>query len=453
GSLWWVLWGFVPAMQRTWEDTSSPLNGTPAGPDPAPADGPAEGAPSGAVLAAVPAAGPAQAPEAAAALWSWTSPVPAWSVGLAVFSLALLACVLAGPSLLFGSDGWGPRLLVAGCGVLALLWLVSRRERGAPGLAEWVLLGTCALGASFFSFYSVRTWVGDSFYKQGQVGMNIGQPNYAEAMYQVAAGKLSGVTPEQLNNIYLPVVEPADKQLSITPGLNPDQELYWVKMGIAFESAAAQAPDQDTKKLYYQTALAIHHYTLEMNPINGYNFNNKGRVLKAMGEVFGDTRYLELALQHYDKAIALDQNNVYFNLDKTATLLDLGRNDQALDLCLALIQKFPDFALPYSYAGFIKMRSKQTADAAHYFGLAVQKDWKGDNASKALAATNLGMLMESQRKGAEALEAYRAAVEANPALPDAGLRLADLLERAKDRTDAVAVLQNLLRASPKQPQA
>jgi len=224
-------------------------------------------------------------------------------------------------------------------------------------------------------------------------------------------------------------------------------------MGIAFESAAAQAPDQDTKKLYYQTALAIHHYTLEMNPINGYNFNNKGRVLKAMGEVFGNAQYLEWALQHYDKAIALDQNNVYFNLDKTATLLDLGRNDQALDLCLALIQKFPDFALPYSYAGFIKMRSKQTADAAHYFGLAVQKDWKGDNASKALAATNLGMLMESQRKGAEALEAYRAAVEANPALPDAGLRLADLLERAKDRTDAVAVLQNLLRASPKQPQA
>jgi tetratricopeptide (TPR) repeat protein len=190
-----------------------------------------------------------------------------------------------------------------------------------------------------------------------------------------------------------------------------------------------------------------------MNPINGYNFNNKGRVLKAMGEVFGSAQYLEWALQHYDKAIALDENNVYFNLDKTATLLDLGRNAEALDLCLKLTQKFPDFALPYSYAGFIKMRAKQMDDAARYFGLAVQKDWKGDNASKALAATNLGMLLESQRKGAEAVAAYRAATEANPGLPDAALRLADLLLRAGNKPGAVAALQNLLRASPKQPQA
>lgn|GEM_PF-5178050 len=436
GSLWWVLWGFVPAMQRTWGDSTAP-----AGPD---------------AVAAAAADGPAPAPapsSAKAAFWSWTSPVPAWSVGLAVFSLALLACLLAGPTLTFGSEGWMPRAILAACAALALAWLVSRRERSAPGPAEWVLLGACALGACFFSFYSVRTWVGDSFYKQGQVGMNIGQPAYAEAMYQVAAGKLGAVDADQLNNIHLPVVEPADKQLTVVPGLNPDQELYWVKMGIAFETAAAQAPKQDDKLLYYRTALAIHHYTLEMNPINGYNFNNKGRVLKAMGEVFGDTRYLELALQHYDKAIALDQNNVYFNLDKTATLLDLGRNADALDLCLKLTQKFPDFALPYSYVGFIKMRSKQVDDAAKYFGLAVQKDWKGDNASKALAATNLGMLMENQRKAAEALAAYRAAADANPGLPDAALRLADLLTRAKDKTDAVAVLRNLLKASPKQAQA
>jgi tetratricopeptide (TPR) repeat protein len=439
GSLWWILWGFVPAMQRTWEDSSAPPTGAPVAPVLAPAEAVAD---------------PVNVPAPAlASAWSWTSPVPAWSVGLAVFSLALLTCVLAGPALIFGSEGWVPRLVLAVSGALALLWLVSRRERGAPALAEWVLLATCALGAGFFSFYSVRTWVGDSFYKQGQVGMNIGQPAYAEAMYQVAAGKLGPVSPDQLNNIHLPVIEPADKQLTIVPGLNPDQELYWVKMGIAFESAAAQATKQEDKLLYYRTALAIHHYTLEMNPINGYNFNNKGRVLKAMGEVFGDPHYLELALQHYDKAIELDQNNVYFNLDKTATLLDLGRNDQALDVCLQLTQKFPDFALPYSYAGFIKMRAKQVDDAIHYFTLAVQKDWKGDNASKALAATNLGMLLESKHKGPEALAAYHAAVEANPGLPEAGLHLSDLLVRANDKADAVAVLQNLLKASPKQPQA
>ncbi len=133
--------------------------------------------------------------------------------------------------------------------------------------------------------------------------------------------------------------------------------------------------------------------------------------------------------------------------------MDLGLNDKALDLCLKLTQKFPDFALPYSYAGFIKMRAKQEDDAIHYFSLAVAKDWKGDSSSKALAATNLGMLLESKRKGPEAVAAYRAAVEANPGLPDPALRLAALYAGGKDRSDAVAVLQALLRASPKQAQA
>ena len=423
GSLWWVLWGFVPAMARTWDQPA---------------------------LSAAPApAAAAIAPEPSGA---WGSPRAAWVAGVAFLGLALLACALGGP-LFFSSDaGVVPRALLAAVGVAALAYLVLQRRRSAPGLPEVVLLGACALGAAFFSFFSVRTWAGDSFYKQGQVGMNVGQAPYAEAMYQVAAGRLAGVSPEQLEDIHHPDVVPS-RLLQVVPGLYPDQELYWVKMGIAFEGAAAQATKPDEQLLYYRTALAIHHYTLQLNPINGYNYNNKGRVLKAMGEKFGQSRYLELALEHYDRAVSLDQNNVYFNLDKASTLLDLGRNAEALDLCLKLSEKFPDFALPYSYAAFIKMRTGQAADAMLYFQKAVNAEWKSDYASKPLAATNLGMLLEGAHRGAEAQAAYRTALQGNPAMPEPALHLAHLQAVAGQRDGAVATLQAFLAASPGNAQA
>src|SRR5581483_2336459 len=149
------------------------------------------------------------------------------------------------------------------------------------------------------------------------------------------------------------------QRITFTAGLNPDQELYWVKMGIAFENAAAQSPKPEDKMVYYRTALAIHQLTLEMNPINGYNFNNKGRVLKAMGEAFGNPEYFKAALAHYKEAIRLDANNVYFNLDYANTFINLGDFAQALEICQGLTEKFPDFAVPYSYAGFIKLRQGQ----------------------------------------------------------------------------------------------
>jgi tetratricopeptide (TPR) repeat protein len=416
GSLWWVLWGLVPAMARTWDGEAA-------------------------------AAAPVAAPGFGTSAGAWGSPRAAWAGGVTVFSAALLACALGGPFFFSSPDAVELRAILAGAGVVALLYLLVQRRREAPGLAELVLLGACAAGAFFFSFYSVRTWVGDSFYKQGQVGMNVGQAAYAEAMDQIAAGRLAGVSQQQLEDIHHPDVVPS-RLLQILPGLNPDQELYWVKMGIAFEGAAGAATKPEDQLLYYRTALAIHHYTLQMNPINGYNYNNKGRVLKAMGEKFGQPKYLELALDHYKRAVALDKNNVYFSLDEAATLLDLGRNAEALDVCQKLQETFPDFALPYSYAAFIKMRAGQTQEAMAYFQKAVASDWKTDYASKALAAANLGLLQEAAHKPADAEASFSTALQVNPAMPEAALHLAQLQAKAGLRPQAAATLRAFLAASP-----
>lgn len=430
GSLWWILWGFVPAMQRTWESADAAASATPAG----------AGAVSSTALPPLPvAAGKVE---------------DVWRVAVAVLSLILLASTLAGPSCFATQDAWPLRLLAAAAGGGALLLILGGAgTRPSPGPA-WTLLAAAALGGFFHAWHSTKIWVADSFYKQGQVGMSVAQPNYAALMYQKAAGQLDAVTAEQLQGIHLPEV-PADpaKRLKIKPGLNPDQELYWVKMGIAFESAAAQAAKPEDKLLYYRTALAIHHYTLEMNPINGYNFNNKGRVLKAMGEVFRQAGYLEQALAHYDKAIALDPHNVYFNLDKANTLLSLGRPAESLAVCQVLIETFPDFALPYSYSGFIRMQAGRIDEAIRLFAQAVDKDWKRDQGSRALAATNLGLLRRQAGDKAGAEAAFKTALQSNPAQVEAALGLADLQLREGRVAEAVAVLRALLQVVPEQPQA
>jgi len=472
GSLWWILWGLLAAMQHTWEQESGSLRQAEAQPGAHPAltAVSAAQAPAGAVLsAAAPAvsagalAAPALAPLSAAqggvpaGTGSWGGANGAWVAGVVFLAASLLACAAAGPAF-FADEGANIIGLLAAAAGLVCLFLVLARGHGdpkGPGARGWVLVAACFIGVFSYSWYSVKIWVADSFYKQGQVGINAGQPGYAAIMYQKAAGQIEGpLTDDDLRSIHEAAVptDPA-RRLKVHPGLNPDQELYWVKMGIAFENAAAEEPDPNKKLEYYRTALAVHQLTLEMNPINGYNYNNKGRVLKSMGEAFRQPEYFEKALEHYNKAIGLDVNNVYFNLDKANTLLNLGRVPESFAVCAELMQKFPDFASPYSYAGFMKMQAGQDADATALFEKAVAADWKGDQGSRSLAATNLGLLYGRAKRWQDAAGAFQTAVESNPGLADAYLRLADADLHLQRKPDAIAVLHRLLQNTPNQPQA
>ena len=422
GTLWWVLWGLMPAMQRTWELQSSGAGGISHGTTPG----------------------------------AWTGARGAWTGGVAFLGLALLACAAGGMSFFDDPSSNIVGFAAAGVGLLFLLWTLKEGPSApeGPGLKAWVVLACAGVGLFCYSCYSVRIWVADSFYKQGQVGMNANQLDYAVAMYQKASGSIvTPITDDQMRNIYEADLPPVPEYLKINPGLNADQELYWVKQGIAFETAAAEEPDHNKKMGYFQTALAIHQLTLEMNPINGYNYNNKGRVLRAMGDASGQSDFYEMALDHYNKAIALDPNNVYFNLDKATTLLSLKRVPEAFAVCVTLIQKFPDFAVPYSYAGFMKMNAGRYDDAIALFEKSLVSDWKGDTGSEALAAMNLGEIFDKEHRWADAAKSYDAAVKANPQLSDGYLHLSADLLHVGARPQAIAALRQLLIVAPKQPEA
>jgi tetratricopeptide (TPR) repeat protein len=341
-------------------------------------------------------------------------------------------------------------------GLVCLAWVLMDgplADKG-PGLRAWVLLLAAGIGAFSYSWYSVKIWVADSFYKQGQVGLNANQLGYAVAMYQKAAGQIdTPITEDQMNALYEAAVPSEAQRLQTTPGLNADQELYWVKLGIAFETAASEETDPGKKMSYFQTALAVHEVTLQMNPINGYNFNNKGRVLRTMGDSTGQEQYFQKALDHYNQAIALDPNNVYFNLDKITTLLGLKRPQEAFTLAVHLIKTFPDFAMPYSYAGFMKMQAGQENDAIHLLEKALSCDWKGDTGSEVLAAMNLGQIFEKQKQWAQAVQAYTVAATVNPQLPDAYQHLSTDELHLGQKAQAIANLRQWLKISPGQPLA
>jgi tetratricopeptide (TPR) repeat protein/O-antigen ligase len=411
GSLYWMLIGFIPAMHRTWLDNDA------AGPQAALSQGGAGGG-----------------------LGVWRAAV-IFTAGVGLLAL------LAGSDFSLENDFTVFRECLVLLGIV-LLGMVCWKGNFSAGPA-YGLLALVACGYFLFAVYSTRIWVADSFYKQGQVGIQINNPGFAAAMYQKAAGRIVSITPDQEQSLYTAAPPTSDAgRITFTAGLNPDQELYWVKMGIAFENAAAAATKPDDKLTYYRTALAIHQLTLEMNPINGYNYNNKGRVLKSMGEAFNQPAYFQKALDHYRQAIRLDQNNVYFNLDCATTLISLGDFGHALEVCQFLMEKFPDFAMPYSYAGFVKLRQNQSDQAIEYFRTAVDKDWKGDMSSRALAATNLGILLTQKKRVPEAAQAYATAVQSNPDFEQAYVNWGQMLANSGHKDQAIQVLKAALERHP-----
>lgn len=322
--------------------------------------------------------------------------------------------------------------------------------RPVPGLRVAAFVALC-VGLFAFAEHSTRIWVADSYYKQGQVGMGVGRWDYAIAVYQKAAGKVR--LPDGQSAVGLLKPEPNAVRLEITPGLNEGQELYWVKMGIAYEAAAAaQQSAADREKVYWM-ALAIHQHTVDSNPVNGYNYNNKGRTLKSMGEQLGRAEFLKAAVLHYQRAIELDPNNVYFNLDLANTWMDLGDWDAAVKVCERLGGLYPDFAMPKAYMGYARMRQGRTDDAMALFAQAVPMDWKGEGAQQSITAANLGMLQLQKGQRDKAVEAFKASVQANPQNADSWLSLARLHGQAGRREEAARAYEALLAVQPQNPEA
>jgi len=212
--------------------------------------------------------------------------------------------------------------------------------------------------------FSLRHWTADIFFKRGIIYLSMGAP------------------------------EQAVPYLGRAVELDPDREIYWVKYGIAHEEAAKRAPN---KEPILQKAAEIHRHTIGMNPLNGYDFNNLGRVYKYWGDYLNPER-LKDAEEACLEATRLDPYNVYFALDLASIYLSERRPADAQAIAARLVDLFPDFAIPYSYLGYVGLLQDDTKTAYQYLNQAVEKNWRGDVNTQASTWSNLGIVRASSSR-------------------------------------------------------
>jgi len=286
-------------------------------------------------------------------------------------------------------------------------------------LADWMVY-VGATGLVFLALiFSLRLWAADVYFKRGIIFLSQGMPDRA-----------------------IPFLGKAT-------ALNPQREIYWVKYGIAYEEAAKRA--QDKEPLLRQAA-EIHQHTIGMNPLNGYDFNNLGRVYKYWGDYLDPAR-LAKAEEACQKAAQLDPYNVYFALDLASVYLAQKRFGEADRIAERLSSVFPDFAIPYAYQGYVRLVQGNQEEALRFLDLAAKKDWRGDVDTHASTWSNLGIVLARRGELEAAGEAFQHALDLRSQYLEARLNRALVLERQGRNAEALSEYRRILNEAPNFPQA
>ncbi|MBN1594874.1 O-antigen ligase family protein [candidate division FCPU426 bacterium] len=289
----------------------------------------------------------------------------------------------------------------------------------AVKLQPWLTyLGACGL-VLILMMFSLRGWLGDVFFKRGMIFLARG-----------LAGQ--GVA-----------------EMARSVAISPNREIYWVKYGIAYEEAAKSAQQ---KEPLLQKAADIHKYTQGLNPLNGYDFNNLGRVYKYWGDFVNPEKLAE-AEEACRRATELDPFNVYFALDLASVYLSQKRWAEAQSIVDRMIGIFPDFAIPYSYKGYLALMAQDLQGAFTYFNQAAEKDWRGDVNTRSTNWSNLGIVRARRGELEAAVQAFDEALKIKPQYLEARINRALIMEQRGLGREAVQEYRYILQQAPRYPRA
>jgi tetratricopeptide (TPR) repeat protein len=277
----------------------------------------------------------------------------------------------------------------------------------------------------FISAALVRGWAADMYFKIGNIA-----------------------TSSEKNDLSIPYYAKAVE-------LNPNCEIYWVKYGIAYEKLLRAENNPQKKFEYIKQAVDIHSRTIKMNPMNGYNYNNLARVYRNFGESLDQSKFQD-AVRFYDEAIKRDPNNAYFGLDLASVYISLRQFDRASEICLGYTKMYPDFAVPYSYLGYMNMLQgkDKIKDALNYYEEAANdKQWFRDSATELSTYSNLGILYFNLKMMDKALQLFEKVVKVRPDYLEGHLNLAKLYELMHKNDQAVAEYEEAQKINPNDQRA
>jgi tetratricopeptide (TPR) repeat protein/O-antigen ligase len=288
-------------------------------------------------------------------------------------------------------------------------------------IAVW----TVVLFFIILSVMTTREWMSDMYFKVGNIAGSADKDEIGIPYYEAAVD------------------------------LNPNSELYWVKYGIAFEKLMRKEDDPQKKLMLIKKAAEIHEKTIAMNPMNGYNYNNLARVYKIYGESIDQSKYND-AVEYYNKAIERDPNNAYFGLDLATIYMNTQQWQKAVDICTGYIKMYPNFAVPYSYMGYMYMLKGKDAvnEAVYYYEQAVDnKQWFRDGATELSTYSNLGIIYVNIGKIDKAAQMFERVVQAKPDYIEGWLNLARLYEMMKKYDGQIKCYEEVLKLNPSDTRA
>ncbi|MCK5219044.1 tetratricopeptide repeat protein, partial [bacterium] len=199
-------------------------------------------------------------------------------------------------------------------------------------------------------------------------------------------------------------------------------------------------------------AVKIHRHTIKMNPLNGYDYNNLGRVYKYWGDYVDPGRLTE-AVKATRRATELDPYNVYFALDLASVYLSRKRWSEAQVLVDRLVELFPDFSIPYAYQGYIALMRGNVEEAYAKFSIATAKNWRGDRNTRSSTWSNLGIVRARRGELEGAVKAFREALKLRPYYLEARLNLGLILEKQGLGREAALEYRYILKHAPQYPRA
>jgi tetratricopeptide (TPR) repeat protein len=287
------------------------------------------------------------------------------------------------------------------------------------------VLGALAVVALIFSVALVKEWAADMYFKIGNIA-----------------------TSSEKDDLSIPYYARAVE-------FNPNSEIYWVKYGIAYEKLMRSENNPEKKLDYIKKAIDIHSRTINMNEMNGYNFNNLARVYRNYGDMMDASKYDD-AIRLYNEAIKRDPNNAYFGLDLASVYISRKEFDKAAEICRNYIVMYPNFAVPYSYLGYLNMMQGKDRinDALYYYEQAVDnKQWFRDSTTELSTYSNLGILYFNLKRLDKALQLFEKVVVVRPDYLEGHLNLAKLYEIMKKYDESIAQYEEALKLNNDEPRA
>ncbi len=149
------------------------------------------------------------------------------------------------------------------------------------------------------------------------------------------------------------------------------------------------------------------------------------------------------AIQHIERAIALDGAQASFHNHLGEALLAAGRLTEAETSCRRGLTLQPDFAIGHNTLGTVLAARSASDEAIASYRRAIELA-----PQFAQAHYNLGLALESQGAASEADASYRAALAANPDYPLALHALGALLQRQVRHAEAIELYRRLVELQP-----